>query len=230
MFILDFLILDSLAAVLSRETNMASHNPQQQPLRLFRSQALERLSVISLHAFIITWAAALPLIVWTGCKMSGGGVIVAPLVLAGVVVWSLFEYAMHRFAFHWSSSVPLIRGTVFVLHGNHHVSSNDPLRNLMPPVVSIPIASVVWGLCILALGPQGTWLFLGFIGGYVLYDLIHFGCHQWPMKGRLASMIKRHHMRHHHCNEAGNFAITTPVWDKLFGSTITTLKGRSEAG
>lgn len=209
---------------------MALHNPHQQPLRLFRSQALERLSVISMRAFIIAWAVALPLIAYTGWKMSVGGAIVAPLLLAGLLMWSLFEYAMHRFAFHWSSSVPFIRGTVFVIHGNHHVSSNDPLRNLMPPVVSFPIAALVWGVCVLALGAQGTWVFLGFIGGYVVYDVIHFGCHQWPMKGRLGSVLKRHHMRHHHGNEAGNFAITTPFWDKLFGTTITTLKSRSEAG
>jgi 4-hydroxysphinganine ceramide fatty acyl 2-hydroxylase len=205
---------------------MASHNPNQQPLRLFRSQGLERLSVISLRAFSVTWAVALPLIAWVGWKKSGGGMIVAPLLLAGILVWSLFEYAMHRWAFHLSSNVPFIRGTVFVLHGNHHVSSNDPLRNLMPPIVSLPIAAMVWGLCVLALGDHGTWLFLGFIGGYVVYDIIHFGCHQWPMKGRLASRLKRHHMRHHHGNEAGNFAITTPFWDRLFGTPISTLKNR----
>lgn len=208
---------------------MALHNEHRQPVRLFRSQALERVSVVSLRAFLLTWAVALPLIAWAGWEMSGGGAYVVPLLLGGVVGWTLFEYAMHRFAFHWTSSVPFIRGTIFVLHGNHHVNSNDPLRNLMPPIVSIPIASVVWGLCVLALGGMGTWLFLGFISGYVVYDAIHFGCHQWPMKGRLAGMLKRHHMRHHHGNEAGNFAITTPLWDWLFGTTITTLKGRSEA-
>ena len=146
-----------------------------------------------------------------------------------VLVWDQVEYGMHPVAFPWSSSGPFIRGNVYVLHGNHHDSSNDPLRNLMPPVVSIPIAAAVWGLCVLALGAHGTWLFLGFMSGYVVYDVTHFGCHQWPMKGRLASVLKRHHMRHHHGNEVGNFAITTPLWDKLFGTTITTLKGRSEA-
>lgn len=215
---------------MSRKTVMASHNEHTRPLRLFRSQGLERLSVISLPAFLLAWAVALPLIAWAGWAMFGGGWIIAPLLIAGVVLWSLFEYAMHRFAFHCSPDVAFIRATVFVLHGNHHVNSNDPLRNLMPPIVSIPIASVVWGLMVLALGGSGTWLFLGFISGYVVYDLIHFGCHQWPMKGRLVNVIKRHHMRHHHGNEAGNFAITTPLWDKLFGTTITTLKPRSEAG
>lgn len=209
---------------------MALHNEPPRSLRLFRSQKLERLSVISLRAFLLTWAVALPLIAWIGVAISGSGLFIAPLLLIGIVVWSLFEYAMHRFAFHWTSDVPFIRGTIFVLHGNHHVNSNDPLRNLMPPIVSMPIAAVVWGLSVLALGPYGTWLFLGFISGYVVYDVIHFGCHQWPMKKGLAAVVKRHHMRHHHGNEAGNFAITTPLWDRLFGTMITTLKGRSEAG
>ncbi len=215
---------------MSRKMVMALHNDHPRSLRLFRSQKLERLSVVSLRAFLVTWAVGLPVIAWVGWEMTGASLLVAPTLLAGVLFWSLFEYAMHRFAFHWSSDVPFIRGTIFVLHGNHHVSSNDPLRNLMPPIVSMPIAAVVWGLSVLALGPYGTWLFLGFISGYVVYDVIHFGCHQWPMKGRFASIVKRHHMRHHHGNEAGNFAITTPVWDRIFGTTITTLKGRPEAG
>lgn len=208
---------------------MALHNENPRSLRLFRSQKLERLSVISLRTFLLTWAAALPLIAWVGVTISGSGLFIAPLLLIGVVAWSLFEYAMHRFAFHWTSDVPFIRGSIFVLHGNHHVNSNDPLRNLMPPIVSMPIAAVVWGLSVLALGSYGTWLFLGFISGYVVYDVIHFGCHQWPMKKGLAAIVKRHHMRHHHGNEAGNFAITTPLWDRLFGTMITTLKERSEA-
>ncbi|BEV01878.1 sterol desaturase family protein [Novosphingobium olei] len=208
---------------------MALHNDQSGALRLFRSEALERLSVVSLTAFCATWAVALPVIAFVGLSTAGFDLLVAPLFCAGVLVWSLFEYAMHRFAFHWSSEVAFVRSAVFVLHGNHHVNSNDPLRNLMPPIVSIPIAAAVWGLCVLALGASGTWLFLGFISGYVFYDVIHFGCHQWPMKGRIANVLKRHHMRHHHGSEAGNFAITTPLWDKLFGSTIKSQRKRSTA-
>jgi sterol desaturase/sphingolipid hydroxylase (fatty acid hydroxylase superfamily) len=98
------------------------------------------------------------------------------------------------------------------------------MRNLMPFVVSLPIASLVWLASVALLGASGTWLFLGWISGYVMYDLVHFACHQWPMKGRFGSALKRHHMRHHYVDETGNYAISAIFWDRVFGSRITTLK------
>jgi len=97
---------------------------------------------------------------------------------------------------------------------------NDPLRNLMPPIVSLPVAGLVWAALVTLAGPAGNWLFLGWISGYVAYDLVHYACHQWPMKGRLARMLKTHHMRHHHLHEDGNYAITGMMWDRLFRTRI----------
>lgn len=220
------LVLDSQRHVLSRIEPMPSRNSHSQQIRLFRNERLEQLTVISPGGFAAIWCVALPLIAWVGwgsASLAGA----LGLFAAGMAGWTLFEYAMHRYLFHWNSRVPLFEKFVFLMHGNHHEDPNDRLRNLMPPIVSIPIASSVWGLCVLLLDAPGTWVFLGYITGYVIYDLTHYACHQWPMKGRLAFMLKRHHMRHHHAGQHGNYAITALFWDSVFGTAIRSLKPRS---
>jgi sterol desaturase/sphingolipid hydroxylase (fatty acid hydroxylase superfamily) len=196
-------------------------NPQR--IQLFENRQLEKLTLISPRGFSLVWAVTLPLIAWAGwatASMRHG----AALFALGLLVWSLFEYALHRFLFHWDSDAKAVKWLVFAVHGNHHIAPNDPLRNLMPPLVSLPISAAVWAVCVALLGMAGTWAFLGFIVGYVGYDLIHYACHQWPMRGRIGLALKRHHMRHHHIDEHGNYAITAIFWDRVFGSNITQIR------
>jgi sterol desaturase/sphingolipid hydroxylase (fatty acid hydroxylase superfamily) len=194
-------------------------------IRLFESALLETLTVISVRGFLALWTVALPAIVVVGVVVSPS--FWAPALIAiGMVVWTATEYALHRFVFHFKADSPLIQRAIFVIHGNHHADPKDPLRNLMPPIVSIPVGATIWVLCWWALGPVGTWLLLGFMTGYVAYDLVHYACHQWPMKGRLARALKTHHMRHHHLHADCNFAITGMVWDRLLSTGCPPVKER----
>lgn len=192
-------------------------------VRLFKSERLEKLTLISPRRFVVSWAIMLPLIAWTGWGL------VSPMqalgcVAVGLVIWTLFEYAMHRYLFHWESDAPAVRWLVFLIHGNHHDNPNDVMRGLMPLVVSVPVGGVIWAVLAALLGAPGTWILLGFMTGYVIYDTVHFACHQYPMRGRLGTAFKRHHMRHHYVDEGGNFAISAIFWDRVFGSHITSLK------
>lgn len=202
---------------------MVSRNSHSQQVRLFRHDWLERLTVISPLGFAVVWCLTLPMIAWVGWGSASSLVAVA-LVVAGLGIWTLFEYAMHRYLFHWNPRAPLLEKFVYLMHGNHHAAPNDPLRNLMPPVVSFTIGGAVWLVLVALAGPVGTWIFLGFMTGYVFYDMTHYACHQWAMRGPLAFMLKRHHMRHHYADQDGNFAITALFWDRVFGSSITTLR------
>lgn len=190
---------------------------------MFKSARLEKLTLMSPRTFVVSWALLLPAIAWAGWGAVEEWQGIA-LVAAGLLVWTLFEYAMHRFPFHFETQQPFLRRLVFLTHGNHHESPNDPMRNLMPLLVSLPVSAVAWGISLALLGPAGTWLFLGWMTGYVIYDLVHYACHQWPMRSGLGAMLKRHHMRHHHFDETGNYAISAIFWDRVFGSRIETLK------
>jgi sterol desaturase/sphingolipid hydroxylase (fatty acid hydroxylase superfamily) len=173
--------------------------------------------------FVLSWALMLPLIAWAGwgvvTPLEGAG-----LLVAGVFWWTLFEYVMHRFLFHLEPEHPRLKLFIFLIHGNHHDNAGDALRNMMPLIVSVPVAAAMWGACVALLGEAGTWAFLGWITGYVIYDGVHYACHQWPMRGRLGSALKRHHMRHHHLDDTGNYGISSMFWDRVFGTRIRSLK------
>lgn len=186
---------------------------------LFENPFLEKLTVVSVSWFLATWAVLLPLIAlagWGTVSISAG----IGLVIAGLLIWTLFEYVAHRYLFHWGARWPLAKAMVYVIHGNHHEQPRDTLRNLMPPIVSVPVGLLVWAAFEALVGAASAWLLLGFMSGYVIYDLTHYACHQWPMRSRFGRMLKRHHMRHHFVNEDGNFAITAIFWDRVFGSRV----------
>ena len=194
--------------------------PPNQRITLFRNARLERFTIISFRAFALLWSVVLPAIGCVGLAYAPSGWAPALIVL-GWLVWTLTEYALHRYAFHFETRSPLLRRAVFIIHGNHHADSNDPLRNLMPPVVSLPVGALIWAVSVAIAGPVGTWFVLGFMMGYVAYDIVHYACHQFPMKGRFARALKTHHMRHHHRHAGGNYAITGMIWDRVFATRIS---------
>jgi sterol desaturase/sphingolipid hydroxylase (fatty acid hydroxylase superfamily) len=78
---------------------------------------------------------------------------------------------------------------------------------------------------LLAFGAAGSLPFFGFMVGYVAYDGVHHTCHHFAMRGPVFRALKRHHLRHHHAKQNGNFAITAIFWDRIFGTRIL-IKGR----
>ncbi len=200
-----------------------SHQNYSSRVRLFQSARLERLTVISAVGFIALWAVLLPAIAVVGVIIAPT-LWAVPLAIMGMIVWTGTEYALHRYVFHLEPQSALLKQAIFVIHGNHHSDSNDPLRNLMPPIVSIPVGGAVWALSIWGFGLAGTWFLLGFMLGYVAYDFVHYACHQFPMKGRIARALKTHHMRHHHLRARGNYAITGMMWDRVFSTRISSTR------
>lgn len=188
-------------------------------IRLFRNDWLERLTLISPPAFALTWTAFLALALYASWGAASLALSIA-LVLLGLLIWTLFEYVMHRFIFHLKLRSELGRWLIFLTHGNHHVAPDDRYRNIMPPIVSVVISCGIWLTFWLLLGPKGSVLYLGFGIGYVVYDVIHYACHQLPMRGPILRQLRRHHIRHHYARVEGNYAITAIFWDRLFGSDI----------
>jgi len=188
-------------------------------IRLFRNDLLERLTLISPPAFALTWAAFLSLAAYAswGAASLAASIL---LVMLGLLIWTLFEYAMHRFIFHLKLTSDLGRWLIFLTHGNHHAAPDDGYRNIMPPIVSLVISSAIWLAFWMVLGPKGSVLYLGFGIGYVVYDIVHYACHQLPMRSPVLRQLRRHHIRHHYAKREGNYAITAIFWDRVFGSDI----------
>jgi sterol desaturase/sphingolipid hydroxylase (fatty acid hydroxylase superfamily) len=195
------------------------------PIRLFKSDFLEFFTHISPVAIVIIWS---PVMLFFLYRASIDPVIgAAPLsvlsgFLIGILVWSFTEYTVHRFVFHFEPRTPRQEKIIFLFHGIHHLQPQIKTRLVMPPIVSVPLAFIFYGLFQLIVGAligQPQWiapLFAGFIGGYLLYDLTHYATHHLPMRWGFLKYLKRYHMMHHYKTPEQRFGVSTPLWDFVF--------------
>ena len=142
---------------------------------------------------------------------------VAGVFALGIIAWSLTEYLLHRFVFHLEPDSRWGRRLHFIIHGVHHDFPHDPMRLVMPPAVSIPLAIVFWLGFRALLGP--AWAlpaFAGFLLGYLVYDMSHYHMHHHRSKNRLSLALRRYHYRHHFQQADRGFGVTTPLWDRVF--------------
>src|SRR6266480_2467991 len=86
---------------------------------------------------------------------------VAGLFLLGVLLWTLLEYLIHRYVFHYEPKSRLGKQFHFIVHGVHHDYPNDGRRLVMPPSVSIPLAIVFWALFLLLFGKNAPAIWAG---------------------------------------------------------------------
>lgn len=189
--------------------------------RMFENDVLERFSRI--HP-ATPFVAYLPLLAWlTGRSFLRGDVGAlgfAGLVLAGLLAWTLAEYTLHRYVFHWTNETAFGKRVHFILHGVHHDFPSDADRLVMPLGASLPVAVVAYfGFRALFGGvAHAEPFFVGFALGYLIYDGTHFAIHHFAMKNPVAKFVKRHHMLHHHADHDGGFGVSSPLWDVIFRS------------
>ena len=69
----------------------------------------------------------------------------------GYFFWTLTEYWMHRLVFHFEPEEGIGARLHWIIHGVHHDHPNDPLRLVMPPSVSVPLALIFFGLFVAVL-------------------------------------------------------------------------------
>src|ERR1700740_2646006 len=171
-------------------------------VRMFESNAMEFLSrVHPVTPFLLYLPLIVAAVLFAIAREQLSILSVALLFLLGVAIWSLLEYLIHRFVFHYEPSSGLGKQFHFIVHGVHHDFPNDAKRLVMPPVVSIPLAVIFYAALAFMFGKSGAPVWAGFVFGYVCYDSIHYAIHHFPMKGRVWSRLKQHHLRHHFHND-----------------------------
>jgi sterol desaturase/sphingolipid hydroxylase (fatty acid hydroxylase superfamily) len=144
---------------------------------------------------------------------------VAVLFLAGVAAWTLLEYLLHRWVFHFKprAGAELQADLSFLVHGVHHDYPYDADRLVMPPVVAVVIALAVGFPLHAALGPRlFPPVFAGLIAGYLWYDLTHYAVHHLKQRTALGRVQRRNHYLHHFRHPDRLFGVTTPIWDFVF--------------
>jgi sterol desaturase/sphingolipid hydroxylase (fatty acid hydroxylase superfamily) len=142
--------------------------------------------------------------------------------VAGLFLWTLAEYTVHRFVFHHKPTSPRQERIFFLFHGIHHAQPQVKTRLVLPFAVSVPLALIFFGLFYLVLAvllraPQWVApLMSGFLIGYLAYDLTHYATHHFAMRSGYAKFIKRYHMQHHYVDPNTRFGVSSPLWDWVF--------------
>jgi sterol desaturase/sphingolipid hydroxylase (fatty acid hydroxylase superfamily) len=200
----------------------------KEPIRLFKSDFLEFFTHIHPAVVAGIWApVALYFLARAIVRRSRS---VSPLYivlafLVGVFVWTLVEYLLHRFVFHFRPRKAWQERLSFLFHGVHHAQPRSKTRLVMPPAVSIPLALAFYGLYTLVVGTvlgAPHWvapLFSGFVTGYLGYDMFHYAMHHLPMRRGAWHWLRRNHMYHHAQTPNLRFGVSSPLWDIVFGTT-----------
>jgi sterol desaturase/sphingolipid hydroxylase (fatty acid hydroxylase superfamily) len=140
-------------------------------------------------------------------------------LLAGIFIWTITEYLLHRYIFHFVPKSKWGLRVHFIFHGVHHDFPRDAKRLVMPPSASIPLALLFY-LLFLWLLPARMMdaFFAGFLIGYLIYDMTHYAIHHGNFKSRLMKSIKQHHMLHHYSDSTKGYGVSSSLWDIFFQS------------
>ncbi len=199
----------------ARRTDILRASP-----RMFESDVLDRLSrvhpLVPLVIFVPTVGA---LFVVGARQLTTAGTL--GLLMAGWLFWTLTEYWLHRLVFHFEPEEGPLARLHWIIHGVHHDHPNDPLRLVMPPSVSVPLAAAFYGLFVLAMGTPAAEVFAaGFLFGYLVYDMTHYHVHHHRPSSRLGKLMRELHMRHHFQDDTRGFGVSAPFWDYVFGTPL----------
>ena len=198
---------------------MASQQPTS--IRLFRNDVLEALTHVHPLVPLLVWTPVIGLLLWRSVTVYGLSTAdLLPVAAVALLVWTLTEYAMHRFVFHFPARSRLGKWLVFLFHGVHHDTPQDKTRLVMPPAGAILLLAFIWPLFEVLIPapwtePFGAFFLIGYLG----YDYIHYATHHFPMRLGLLQRLKRHHMKHHYSGEAARYGVSSPLWDIVFRTT-----------
>ena len=196
---------------------------------LFQQRWLERLSHVHPATPLVLYT---PVIGWFGwhAVRAHGWWTTAGLAVVGVLLWTLVEYVLHRWVFHYEPRSAWGQRLHFLMHGVHHAYPRDSTRLVMPPAVSVPLALLFVGLFRWSAGAWADGLSAGFAIGYVAYDTIHFATHHLPMPGAFGRALKAYHLRHHYADDDRGFGVSSPLWDVVFRTMPAAPRRAAAAG
>jgi sterol desaturase/sphingolipid hydroxylase (fatty acid hydroxylase superfamily) len=199
----------------------------EEPIRLFKSNFLEFFTHISPITILILWVPVIIYALYRGFvafQVNNTVGLVAVGYFGGLILWTLAEYVLHRFLFHFKPKTKKQERLAFLFHGVHHAQPKVKTRLVMPPALAIPLALVfyfLFWLVFVLIFRIPAWVgptFAGFLTGYLIYDIMHYATHHFPMRKGIWKKIKRFHMQHHYKYPDQLFGVSSPLWDYIFAT------------
>jgi sterol desaturase/sphingolipid hydroxylase (fatty acid hydroxylase superfamily) len=203
--------------------------PQRGDVRIFDNPVLERLSKISPVTVLAVYLPIIVFFVWKSFAIGIPAGVFFLLFLSGMAFWTLFEYGMHRYVFHFQPRTKFQERVSFLFHGVHHQYPNDKKRLVMPITLSLAIAVLLLSLTWVLFGTW-TWAYsAGFTTGYLAYDMTHYSIHHFkPPKIGWLKRLWKSHIDHHFRDSTKGYGVSSAFWDRVFG-TLQKPKRPSEA-
>lgn len=189
-------------------------------IRIFKNPVLESFTHVHPIVPLVLWSPVILFLLYRGATVK----LVSPVQFAylfifGLLLWTITEYTLHRFVFHWNAKSRAGKYFVFLFHGLHHDDPQDPTRLVMPPVPAILIVSLLWALFSLVFPAQFIDVIMAFfLIGYLCYDYIHYATHHFAMTSRVGRYLRKYHLQHHYSSEASKYGVSSPLWDYIFGT------------
>ena len=187
-------------------------------VRIFNSRLLESMTHISWRLVLAVWVpVVLSLLALARTRFDLPWGKLAGIWFAGVMIWTLVEYILHRWFFHTPPRGPGQIRAHFLAHGIHHYDPYDGTRLVFPPLNGLAIAAVIYLLMDLVL-TTGTALALmgGLLTGYLLYDMSHYVSHHGKIKDPWFRFLHKYHKAHHHRDPDALFGVSNPLWEIIF--------------
>lgn len=142
-------------------------------------------------------------------------------IVLGIFVWTLTEYSLHRFIFHFEPDNRVGKKLHFIFQGVHHDYPHDSKRLVMPPSVSLPLAALFYFLFSLILEYKFLpSFFMGFLIGYLIYDMTHYAVYHLNWHNKIFLALKKHHMKHHYQDKSKGFGVSQQIWDYIWGTNF----------
>ncbi|MBX2900290.1 MAG: sterol desaturase family protein [Cyclobacteriaceae bacterium] len=187
--------------------------------RMFKSGLLESLSKVHFSVPLFVFVPVIGYFLYQAIVNQTNWVTTLISIAAGLAFWTLTEYVLHRFIFHFEPQSKWGQRIHFIFHGVHHDYPNDALRLVMPPSVSIPLATGFYFLFKFVL-PENylNGFFAAFLIGYLFYDISHYALHHGNFKSNFWKKLKNHHMQHHYVDATKGYGVSSALWDKILHS------------
>ena len=136
-------------------------------------------------------------------------------LVCGFVVWTFVEYAMHNFNGHQMKG----RTNFSRDHLKHHAEEGYFAPVWAKVLRACLVIPLVFLLVLLALPwPLALAFTASFLGGHVLYEVVHYRLHFFVPGNAYMRWAARHHFAHHFNCPKHNHGVTTSLWDHVFGT------------
>jgi sterol desaturase/sphingolipid hydroxylase (fatty acid hydroxylase superfamily) len=191
--------------------------PSEGKAQLMNAAWLEPLTRVHPLVPLVLFAPVVVALLWRQTAQGQPYGLLTALVTAGLLLWTVTEYGIHRFLFHLRPRRRAGIVLAYLVHGVHHAYPGDRGRLVMPPIVTVPLAGLFYLLFTGAAGVSiGEGLFAGFVAGYVGYDTAHYAIHARGGRTPWLAALRRNHMMHHFQYPDRRFGVSSTFWDHIF--------------